>query len=206
MTLKAKMGVSAPFPLMGVISDTDPMTSALQPIWWVGHCCAVTSVTFLRLLRVATSASLSPLMPLDAVRHRHPFVQLAALIPMPKFLVATVATEGRADSVGVTSHADAVSPQPVGLTLLGQPLPVLCQHHMGFQPVRAQMRFGQPCLMAALTEAQAQIFPVPLTVALPTKVGVALHVLAVREDEIVPLVPVGALRFTLPDSGHFRTR
>jgi hypothetical protein len=118
MALEAKMGGSAPLPLMGIIGDTDPMTSASQPIWWVGHCRAVTSVTFLRLLRVATSASLSPLMPLDAVRHRHPFVQLATLIPMPKFLVATVATEGRADSVGVTHHADTVSSQPVGFTFL----------------------------------------------------------------------------------------
>jgi hypothetical protein len=206
MALEAKMGVSAPFPLVGIIGDTDPMTSAPQPIWWVGHCCAVTSVTFLRLLRVATSASLSPLMPLDAVRHRHPFVQLATLVPMPQFLMAAIATEGRADGIGVTRHADAVSPQPVRFVLLRQPLFVFCQHHMGFQPIRAQMRFGQPRLMATLTEAQAQIFPVPLTVALPTKVGVALHVFAVREDEIVPLVPVGALRFALPDSGHFRTR
>jgi hypothetical protein len=132
MALEAKMGVSAPFPLVGIIGDTDPMTSAPQPIWWVGHCRAVTSVTFLRLLRVATSASLSPLMPLDAVRHRHPFVQLATLIPMPKFLMAAIATEGRADSVGVTSHADAVSPQPVRFVLLRQPLFVFCHHHMGF--------------------------------------------------------------------------
>jgi hypothetical protein len=103
---------------MGIIGDTDPMTSASQPIWWVGHCRAVTSVTFLRLLRVATSASLSPLMPLDAVRHRHPFVQLATLVPMPQFLMAAIATEGRADGIGVTRHADAVSPQPVGFTFL----------------------------------------------------------------------------------------
>jgi hypothetical protein len=32
MALEAKMGVSAPFPLMGIIGDTDPMTSASQPI------------------------------------------------------------------------------------------------------------------------------------------------------------------------------
>ena len=118
MAPQTQMRVGSALPLMGIVGDTDPMTGAPQPIWWVGHCRAVTSVTFLRLLRVATSASLSPLMPLDAVRHRHPFVQLATLIPMPKFLVATVATEGRADSVGVTSHADAVSPQPVGFTFL----------------------------------------------------------------------------------------
>jgi hypothetical protein len=141
-------------------------------------------------------------MPLDAVRHRHPFVQLATLVPMPQFLMAAIATEGRADGIGVTRHADAVSPQPVRFVLLRQPLFVFCQHHMGFQPIRAQMRFGQPRLMATLTEAQAQILPVPLTMALPAKVGVALHVFAVREDEIVPLVPVRALWFSLPDGRH----
>jgi hypothetical protein len=73
---------------------------------------------------------------------------------------------------------------------------------MGFQPIRAQMRFGQPRLMATLTEAQAQILPVPLTMALPAKVGVAFHVLAMRQDEIIPLVPVRALWFSLPDGRH----
>lgn len=78
----------------------------------------MTSVTFLPLLRVAAGTSLSPLVPFHAMRHRHPLIQLSLLISVPQFFVATVATEGRADSVGVTRHADTVSPQPVRFTFL----------------------------------------------------------------------------------------